>query len=114
MMKIFFNPFKKKGDSLFDCPYIGGDGLSIKTPVGINCLNMHRAESLIEKFISEKHGRKNVDWEMGVSIVFRSSKAKCGYVMNTLVKTKDEEKHYYFDLSRPILDGDRSVVGQHE
>ena len=113
-MKIFINPFRKKKNQENDISYLGGDGLTEETPVGINCKSMHRAEYLIERFINEKHGQKMIDWEMGGSLIFPSSKVKCGYVMNTIVKTKNGEKHYYFDLSRPILLGNKSIEDKKE
>jgi hypothetical protein len=92
------NKSNKKEES----PYLGGDGLSAENPVFINCASGSMAQHLIDRFISEKHGEKDSDWEMGISFTIDSDKTKCGMIKAISVKTGQEELNYFFDLSRPM------------
>lgn len=101
-MGIFSIFSKKKKSVKNESPYMGGNGLSIDSPVYINCASDSMARNLIDRFISEKHGLQGIDWEKGTSFTLKSDKTKCGLVMLIIVKTQKEELSYYFDLSRPM------------
>lgn len=96
--KIFHGKIKDKIES----PFLGGDGSSMESPVYINCASGSMAETLIDRFISERHGEKDIDWNVGISFTHKSNNTKCGMVKSIVVNTKQGDFTYYFDLSRPF------------
>lgn len=101
-MGIFSRFSKNKKVVKNESPFMGGNGLSLDAPVYIDCASGGMAEHLIDRFISEKHGQKGIDWQIEVSFTVESAKTNCGMVKSIVVKTKQEELNYYFDLSRPM------------
>jgi hypothetical protein len=95
-------PSKKKNVIKDESPFLGGDGLSAENPVYVNCASGSMTQHLIDRFISEKHGKKGTDWDIGVSLTIKSDKTKCGMIKTIAVKTAQDELDYFFDLSRPM------------
>lgn len=83
-------------------PYKGGDGLSKDSPVFINCASIGMANFLIDRFISEKHGVKNSDWNQTMSMTLKSKITECGMVKSIVINSANESYTYYFDISRPF------------
>lgn len=102
-MNFFSKLFKKeKPVEVEFSPFLGGNGMNSKNPVFINCASSAMANSLMDKFISEKHGIKNTDWNQTMSMSLNSDITECGIIKSISIKSKDESFVYYFDLSRPM------------
>lgn len=102
-------PSVKDSENKSESPYLGGDGLSVENPVYINCASGNMAQHLIDRFISDKHGKKDEDWKMGVSFTLNSDITKCGMVKAIGIKAGEEELNYFFDLSRPMANMEKLV-----
>lgn len=80
----------------------GGDGLSKTSPAIINCASNRMAASLMNQFISEKHGVKDQDWTEQMALSLDSDITECGLIKAVIIEVNDETFTYYFDLSRPM------------
>lgn len=101
LAKLFSkNKISTQGESF--STYLGGDGLTEFKPVFINCASNSMASSLIERFISEKHGEKNIDWVENMSMSLSSNITECGLVKCLTISSQNNSYTYYFDLSRPM------------
>lgn len=84
-------------------PIHGGDGSSPHTPVIINCAAMSMANHLIDRFISERHGQPDVDWERGIEFFVKADGIQEFTVRAIGVKTKaGSGPTYYFNIARPM------------
>jgi hypothetical protein len=103
--------FRKKPTDKFpsiltedDIPTIcGGDALSVETPATINCAAMSTAHLLINKFISERHGQKDTDWEAECEFFVNEPNIPKFTVRAFGITTKSGGTYtYYFDVARPM------------
>ena len=87
-----------------DIPTIyGGDALSVETPAIIKSASMFSANVLIDKFISERHGQKDTDWEAEFEFFVNEPNTPAFTVRRFTISTKSGESHtYYFDVARPM------------
>lgn len=81
-------------------PIYGGDGLSDESPAIVNCASMGMAQSLIDRFISDKCGE---EWERGIEMTLASRNDPEKNIKMISVNLPDgTENRFYFDLSRPV------------
>lgn len=106
-MGLFKMLFGKKPLSIKEMdkmpPIYGGDAASLKTAATINCASMSTAHRLIDRFISERHGKKDTDWKHGISF-FGSGPGIPNYTVRAYVVTTTSGKShtYYFNEARPM------------
>jgi hypothetical protein len=60
------------------------------------------AASLMNQFISEKHGVKDQDWTEQMALSLDSDLTEFGLIKALIIEVNDETFTYYFDLSRPM------------
>ncbi|OQA88536.1 MAG: hypothetical protein BWY27_00921 [Bacteroidetes bacterium ADurb.Bin234] len=78
--------------------YAGGNGESIETAVIINTANPIIGIPAEYKFITIKHGQKDVDWTLELQTVMRRGNRQYDVVV---IKLKDgQEKSFYFDIKK--------------
>ena len=87
-----------------DIPTIcGGDAGSVETVATVICASMSTANLLIDKFISERHGEKNTDWEAECEFFVNETNIPKFTVRAFGISTKSGETYtYYFDVARPM------------
>ena len=84
-------------------PIYGGDGTTAKTAATINCAAMTTAHHLIDRFISERHGQKGVDWRRGVEFFVNEPSIPDFTVRAFVIKTTSGQSYtYYFNVARPM------------
>ena len=84
-------------------PIYGGDGSSRNEAVVINCTNMTMGNELINRFISEKNGEINKDWNRAMEYFVSSPDVPGNTIRCVSIERKDETTlSYYFDVSRPM------------
>jgi len=100
--RLFGNRLKPKDKD--DAPPIyGGNGSSPDDAAVVNCASMSIAHHLIDKFISERHGEKAVDWDRGAEYFVNEPDIPEFTVRAITVNTiANESPTYFFDISRPI------------
>jgi len=98
----------------FDKPPIyGGDGKSQENAVVINCASIGMANSLINRFLSEKYGVLDKDWKRSVEFYIHTENNNSPKIRVIGIETTDETKiQYFFDLSRPMKALDK-MMGLH-
>ena len=106
-MGLFDKLFGKKPLSLREMnkmpPIHGGDATSPRTAAIINCASMDTAHGLTDRFMSERHGKKDVDWKPKVDFFVNESGIPEATVRAHTIITTDGASHtYYFDVSRPM------------
>ncbi|MDC0662872.1 hypothetical protein [Marinobacter sp. SS21] len=82
-------------------PIYGGNGYDADDPVVINCASMGMANMLIDRFISERHGRKNEEWCRGAEFFVQGEVAEPIRCICVEVSGQPHAK-YFFDVSRPM------------
>jgi hypothetical protein len=81
----------------------GGDATSPQTAATINCAAMSTAHHLIDRFISERHGQKDIDWKRGIEFFVNEPGIPEFTVRAFGVATTSGESHtYYFNVGRPM------------
>lgn len=100
----YFGKSKSNKNLLDDKPPIyGGNGTSEEEAAIINCASMGLANRLMNKFISEKHGEVEKDWNRTIELFLTSEELKTPRIRLIGVKCSDgTEYQYYFDVSRPM------------
>lgn len=104
-MRLFEMLFGKKSSSAKEemPPIYGGDAKAVETAAIINCAAMSTAHMLIDRFISELHGRKGSDWNRGIEYFVRDSDIPEFTVRAIGVTTTTGETiTYYFNIARPM------------
>ncbi|HUH36500.1 MAG TPA: hypothetical protein VL027_01005 [Spongiibacteraceae bacterium] len=80
-------------------PLYGGDGLTAQSPVIVNCASLSTAQSLMDKFISERCGDT---WERTLAASLAGHETSGKLIRLLHVRTPDGVDHeFYFDLTRP-------------
>lgn len=94
----------KRTNPLDDKPDLyGGDGSSPAQAVVVNCAHMSMANHLIDRYISERHGQKDVNWERELEMFDDSPNIPEFTVRMIVVKCSDGTLlNYYFNISRPM------------
>jgi hypothetical protein len=105
-MGIFKKAFRKEMTSVKSNlnvePITGGDGSTPKTAAIVNCASQGMANSLIDKFISERHGIKDTEWKHTMSFFVNEDGIPEYSVRAYGIKLQNEDTFtYYFDISRP-------------
>jgi len=101
--KIFgrSKPSKKSFDD--KPPIYGGDGTTEQNAVVINCASMGMANNLMDRFISERHGDKETDWNRTVEFFLNSDQQSTPEIRFLGIKCNNGDEHqYYFNVSRPM------------
>jgi len=106
-MNIFSYIFGRKKGRTNDKtkpPIHGGTGSSHNDAVVINCASMAMSNELINRFISEKHGKINKDWNRAMEYIVNSPDIPEDTIIRCIsIECKDETtSSYYFDVSSPI------------
>lgn len=106
-MNIFsyiFSRNKKPIEDKTKPPIHGGTGSSHNDAVVINCGSMAMCNELINRFISEKHGEINKDWNRAMEYIVNAPDTPDNTVIRCIsIECKDETtSSYYFDISGPI------------
>lgn len=106
-MNIFSYIFGRKKPKTSDNtqpPIFGGTGSSHNDAVVINCGSMAMCNELINRFISEKHGEINKDWNRAMEYIVNAPDVPEDTIIRCIsIESKDETtSSYYFDVSRPI------------
>ena len=84
-------------------PIHGGDGLSSATSAVVNCASMSVANHLIDQFISERHGEKNLSWERnGEFFVNVAGLPEFTVRAINVTTNSDAGQTYYFNIARPM------------
>lgn len=84
-------------------PMYGGDGSSASEAVVVNCASMSTANHLIDRFISERHGKRDDNWKRGVEMFDNSTNQSEFTIRMISVECKDGTvAKYYFNVSRPM------------
>ena len=84
-------------------PIYGGDATSAQTAATVNCAAMSTANSLIDSFISKRHGQKGTDWEPEINFFVNEPNIPEFTVRAFTVITKSGEGHTcYFNIARPM------------
>jgi hypothetical protein len=92
---------KVKRDENFK-PITGGDGLTPKSSVTLNCSSMGMGNHLIEKFITERHGGKNIEWKPTIEYFVNADDIpKFTIRAYGIDLSNGEAQTYYFNISRP-------------
>lgn len=99
--------FGKKSLSLKEMdkmpPIYGGDASSFQTAATINCAAMSTAHHLIDRFISKRHGQKDVEWKRETEFFVNEPNIPKFTVRAFVVTTTSDESHtYYFNMARPM------------
>ena len=100
----FFGKSKSNKNPLDDKPPIyGGDGTTEENVAVINCASMGLANRLMDRFISEKHGEIEKDWNRTIEFFLKNEESKTPRIRVIGVECSDgAEYQYYFDVSRPM------------
>ena len=87
----------------------GGAGTTFETPVIVNCCSGETAQLLIDRFISERHGKQGIDWSRDFEMTLADAKTPDGPMIRCVtVRLGDgSSREYYFDKSRPVETLDR-------
>lgn len=103
-MGLFDALFGKKSPSKSKLPPIyRGDGFSFQTPAIVNCASMSMANRLIDQFISQRHGQKDVDWERQIEFFVNAQGIPKFTVRAIGVKANTGQgPTYYFNVARPM------------
>jgi len=106
-MGLFDTLFGKKSASPKEMdkmpPIYGGDAMSPQTAATINCAAMSTAHHLIDRFISERHGQKDIDWKRGIEFFVNEPGIPEFTVRAFAVTTTSGESYtYYFNVARPM------------
>ncbi|MDA0195275.1 MAG: hypothetical protein O2951_09555 [Bacteroidetes bacterium] len=105
-MGLFSNLFKSKKDRRHFSPdfkpITGGDATSIETSAIIHCLSMGMANSLIDRFISERHGTVGEDWKRSLEHFVVNDRIISGVIRCIIITSKKGNMAYYFNVSRPM------------
>ena len=106
-MGLFDMLFGKKSPSPKEMnkmpPIYGGDATSPLNPATINCAAMSLAHHLIDRFISERHGQKDIDWKRGIEFFVNEPGIPEFTVRAFAVSTTSgESRTYYFNVARPM------------
>ena len=81
----------------------GGDGTSLGSAVVVNCAGMSMANRLIDRFISERHGEKDSDWERGAEFFeTRYANDPTRVRVVTALLADGGNKQYWFDVTEPM------------
>jgi len=81
-------------------PLYGGDGLTAETAVIVNCASMATADTLINRFIAQKHGQQA--WQRGVEMTLTPAASPSRTVRSVAIILADKtQTTYYFDVTRP-------------
>lgn len=84
-------------------PVYGGGATSPYAAVTINWASMQMAHHLIDRFISERHGRKDVDWNRSIEFFVNEVRVPEFTVSAIGVKTASGKNlTYYFNVGRPM------------
>lgn len=84
-------------------PLYGGDGSSNAQAAVVNCASMSMANHLIDGYITEQHGTKDIDWKRGVEMFDNSPNIPEFTVRIVDIECSDgSHVNYYFDVSRPM------------
>tara|TARA_R110000850_G_scaffold181559_8_gene306949 strand:+ start:908 stop:1315 length:408 start_codon:yes stop_codon:yes gene_type:complete len=84
-------------------PITGGDATSVETSAIIHCLSMGMANSLIDKFIVERHGTVGEDWDRSIEHFVINDRIPSGVIRCINITSKAGDKAYYFNVSKPML-----------
>ena len=95
------SPLPKNQDAF--TPIYGGDALSPQTAAIVNCASMPAANRLIDRFISERHGQKDIDWNRGIEF-FVNDPGIPEFTVRAFGVTLKSDKNltYFFNVSQPI------------
>lgn len=107
-MGLFSNLFKSKPkpndiSSPDFKPITGGNATSVETSAIILCSSMGMANSLIDKFISERHGTVGEDWNRSIEHFIVNDRIPSGVIRCINLTSKAGNKTYYFNVSKPML-----------
>ena len=83
-------------------PITGGDASSVETCGIIHCSSMGMANSLIDKFIGERHGTVGEDWNRSLEHFVVNDRIPSGVIRCINVTSKADNKAYYFNVSKPM------------
>tara|TARA_A100000171_G_C2124641_1_gene142783 strand:- start:1246 stop:1602 length:357 start_codon:yes stop_codon:yes gene_type:complete len=83
-------------------PISGGDGTSLETVAIINCSSMGMANSLMDRFISERHGTQGEDWNRGIEHFVTTNQIPSGNIRCISITFNGGQREYYFNVSRPM------------
>lgn len=101
--KFFGNPGSNKNSSDDKPPIYGGDGTSEEDAAIINCASMGTANRLMDRFISDKHGELEKDWNRTVEFFLKSESPNATKIRVIGIKCSDgSEYKFYFDVTRPM------------
>ncbi|MGW8122228.1 hypothetical protein ACV07N_06165 [Roseivirga echinicomitans] len=106
-MGLFSKLFKSKPKELDITtpdfkPVTGGDAASIETAAIVNCASMGIANSLINQFISERHGTEGEEWKRGMEHFIDTPEIPSGNIRCIHVDLGEDSCAYYFNVSRPM------------
>jgi len=106
-MGLFNNLFGKSKSTknpLDDKPAIyGGDGKTEGNAAVINCTSMGTANHLMNRYISERHGEFEKDWNRTIEFFLNSEESNIPKIRVIGVECSNGSEHkYYFDVSRPM------------
>jgi hypothetical protein len=81
-------------------PLYGGDGLTSETAVVVNCASMATADTLINRFITQKHGQQG--WQRGLEMALTPASSPSKTIRSVVITLADKtQTTYYFDITRP-------------
>lgn len=104
IFKKFFGKSESNKNPLDDKPPIhGGDGTTEENAAVINCASMRLANRLMNRFISERHGEFEKDWNRTIEFFLNSENSSIPDIRVIGVECSNGTEHkYYFDVSRPM------------
>lgn len=106
-MGLFDTLFAKKSASLKEMdkmpPIYDGDATSPQTAATLNCAAMDTAHQLIDRFISERHGKKDIDWKPEIEF-FVNEPGISEFTVRafSITTTSGGIYTYYFNVVRPM------------
>jgi hypothetical protein len=93
---------RRKKSINIEKPIGGGSGKTLEQAVILNCSSPSTANMLIEKFISELHGKIDVDWSLSSSFITSDNKNQPN-IKKVEIETVDGKcEEYYFDISKSM------------
>jgi hypothetical protein len=98
--KIVIN--RRKKSTHIEKPITGGNGKTLEQAVILNCSSPSTVNMLIEKFISELHGKIDVDWSLSSSIITSDNKNQPNFKKVEIETVDGKCEEYYFDISKSI------------
>jgi len=101
-----FNFFKKQPktpDYNAQPPIGGGDGSTKEQVIVLNCASIGMAQMLINRIISEKFGKKGIDWKGGIEMFAPGANGPDSYIRILTFSLKNGiRERFYFDLTRSM------------